>query len=695
VLGRQGQGLRAQLTAPRRAVHAYGRAGDWLLFDGKGQVLTLAATKDLPGHRPLYGALLDVGDSPKGEVTDTPDPLLWMRAAWVDKDGGAHLLFASQVDEATCDGGAQGAAVSGKKDGVTLKTTICPGSAGGFVLQTQATDLPAGASVADELNPGSAEPRLADAQAGWEGERTGKEVLIDEHDLELRLSHDAGMRLRRRLVHIAGETFPAPLFAVYTENPARRTLNVRRLPPGKAATPTGSIHLAYTDSEGASLPVHVLFRGEEGTPDPVVASGPSYVGAGRSAYLRTGQAQVSLPPGRYQVVATHGPSFTLAKTSVQIGTDAKAEAHGTLTQVVDSTGWTSADFHLHSAPSPDSKVALDERVTSLLAEGVDFAVATDHNRISTFAPLLSKAEAQKLGTLDGCEITSAGNPPWGHFNAFPLTLPTGAPEDGVPPYYEVTPTVMWAGARELGARIIQVNHARMPPSIGYFDQAKVEAATGKAQSSFDDGFDALEAHNGLWLENRERVREGLMDLVAMARRGRFVAATGNSDSHRLLFEEAGWPRTWVRTPTSPRDDLGDRVISTLLHRETMISAGPFVDVTVDGEPPGHTLVPKTKGKVTLHVRVLAPAWIPVGKVEVLKDDATAMTFDIKEPEKDGVRFDKTFDVVITRDTAISVWVESDKFIPDVLPLPRARPIAFTGLFLVDANDDGKITIAPR
>jgi hypothetical protein len=85
----------------------------------------------------------------------------------------------------------------------------------------------------------------------------------------------------------------------------------------------------------------------------------------------------------------------------------------------------------------------------------------------------------------------------------------------------------------------------------------------------------------------------------------------------------------------------------------------------------------------------------VGKVEVLKDDATAMTFDIKEPEKDGVRFDKTFDVVITRDTAISVWVESDKFIPDVLPLPRARPIAFTGLFLVDANDDGKITIAPR
>ena len=50
----------------------------------------------------------------------------------------------------------------------------------------------------------------------------------------------------------------------------------------------------------------------------------------------------------------------------------------------------------------------------------------------------------------------------------------------------------------------------------------------------EEGFDAVEAFNGIWLETPAKIREGAIDLVGLARRGLRVTATGNSDSHRLV-----------------------------------------------------------------------------------------------------------------------------------------------------------------
>mgnify|MGYP000098906654 CR=1 FL=1 len=86
----------------------------------------------------------------------------------------------------------------------------------------------------------------------------------------------------------------------------------------------------------------------------------------------------------------------------------------------------------------------------------------------------------------------------------------------------------------------------------------------------------------------------------------------------MLYEEAGWPRTWVKVGEGP-GALGDRVLAAVLRRETSVSAGPFVEMTVDGAPIGAVVAPKTKGKVKVRVKVQAPAWIPVEKVEIWRD----------------------------------------------------------------------------
>src|SRR5207244_1444124 len=154
----------------------------------------------------------------------------------------------------------------------------------------------------------------------------------------------------------------------------------------------------------------VLFKGQDGAldPRPAAAEGRT-VRAGRSLYLLDGSTKLRLPVGRYRVTASHGPTFTLAVNDVDVLDGADLHAEGTLRRVVDTSDWVSADFHLHSAPSPDSDVSLDDRVQSLVCEGVDLAVASDHNHVTDFAASVhALGQGDRIATAPGVEITSAG-----------------------------------------------------------------------------------------------------------------------------------------------------------------------------------------------------------------------------------------------------------------------------------------------
>ena len=801
------------LAAPRHAAHAAGRKGDLVLHARDSAAssagtpwLTLASTEDVLGHRPLVGALVDIGlgtrapgDGPGPQrekardvsVDDIADPLLWWRFGWVDAGQQLHVAASRTVRAESCADGAAGARVETHADGVKLETFICPAEDDSFLLTTRATDLPDGARLADDVNAGPSKIVTSAGLSSGDGKVATPFVILADPSLgsPMRIltieTSGAPFELTRAQVHIGAEVFPAPLRLVYGESVAVRRARVSTgdvfaalaaigrapgdtrparlakvsiagessgmvalqdglgatalsariasgrtlsLPPdflarlalfdaggvlagavtvGEGETAialpapaAGTLEVAAVDEAHLPLPVHVLVRRTDGNPAPPLTVRPGVTDAfvaGNSAYLTKGSGSFSLPPGRYRVIVTHGTAYELDTREVSVVAGATAKVDAVVARAVDTSAWTAGDFHLHAAPSPDAPVPLDSRVACLVAEGIELAVATDHNRITDYAPTVHQLGLDdRLTPVVGEEITSYGKSLWGHFNAYPLN-PVGedvAPEDAVVGYYDVPPAQMFSDAHQHGALFVQVNHGRMDPNIGYFDLTHFQADSGVADPSFSEGFDAVEAFNGVWLEKPERTRQGAADVIGLARRGLHLAMTGNSDSHKLLYEEAGYPRTYVHAPAMPLEGRLERVLDALKKHASTVTSGPLVEMTVDGEDIGSTVKLAGRTSVKVHVKVSAPSWVPVERVEVWRDDVVAVSAEVGAP-RSGVRYEGDFDIPIDRDSTLLAWAEAKAPLPDVLPYADARAIGFTALSYVDADGDGKVTIAPR
>src|SRR5690606_15296312 len=115
-------------------------------------------------------------------------------------------------------------------------------------------------------------------------------------------------------------------------------------------------------------------------------------GADRFAWTGNGKLEVALPPGKYKVLATAGLERDARRFDVSVTEGKVSNIHADLPQVLDTKGWTSADLHLHQAPSVDADISLPARVVSIAAEGVELAAATDHYVVTDLEPIRRQLE---------------------------------------------------------------------------------------------------------------------------------------------------------------------------------------------------------------------------------------------------------------------------------------------------------------
>lgn len=462
-------------------------------------------------------------------------------------------------------------------------------------------------------------------------------------------------------------------------------------------TPMGVIRATFVDEAGAPLPAKIIVRGIDGTPDPTLVSTERRFAAHSTLYALDGWAELPVRAGRYRVIGTRGPAYSLSVREVTVADGAVVEARDTLVREVDTSEYIAGDFHLHAAPSPDSSVSLPARVASLVCNGVEVAAATDHNAVTDYGPTARALGLDRwIATIAGDELTTSGSA-LGHFNVFPLV---GRGYRAALPYHDVTAEQIVQSVRMSGASVFQVNHARMAPNIGYFDITGFDARTGQAGPRFASGFNALEAFNGMYLQEPERVREGVRDVVGLARAGQRVGATGNSDSHHLVFEEAGWPRTYARASGDPVDMRPTRVMEAIRAGHTTVSSGPLVELWVEGVQPGDSLLrPGGARRVRARVRVKAARWVPVDRVELWVDDRVALQAPVPPLAEGaplapgGVRFDQTFELTLDRDSLVLAWASAEQPLPHVLPpYPNARAIGFTSPVWVDATGDAQVVV---
>jgi hypothetical protein len=387
---------------------------------------------------------------------------------------------------------------------------------------------------------------------------------------------------------------------------------LRDLPPLAA----GRLRWKVTDTSGRALPAKILVRGMDKTPDPSFGE-EADSGAAINAVYSLGDGERALPPGRYRVFVHRGPEYTAVMREIAVGANQTVVVDAKLDRVVDTTGWISADLHVHAEPSMDAPVPLEDRVRSLAAVGLEVAVATDHNVLTDYGPAIRSLDlGSRVTSIVGDEVTTR-DVYFGHFNVFPL--PAGA---AAVPFISIPPERLFAAARGAAAPgrppIVQVNHPRMG-SIGYFELLRLDPASVggwlKRAPLADMSFDALEVFNGDHYDDLAKVEACLHDWFALLEAGFHPTATGNSDSHTLTYQDAGVPRNWVAVPDDDPSHFDERAfVEAVRGGRVIVSSGPFIRLEAGGKGVG-SKVPA--GSTAIRIRVDAPPWVDVDRVELI------------------------------------------------------------------------------
>src|SRR6185436_6684 len=96
----------------------------------------------------------------------------------------------------------------------------------------------------------------------------------------------------------------------------------------------------------------------------------------------------------------------------------------------------------------------------------------------------------------------------------------------------------------------------------------------------------------------------------------------DTDTHGVVGQEAGYPRTYVRVDDdgnlSAWDDKrgADLVRGVRERREVVLTNGPFLRVSANGAPIGGIARPDASGKVDLKIHVEHAPWLAVDKLRI-------------------------------------------------------------------------------
>lgn len=413
----------------------------------------------------------------------------------------------------------------------------------------------------------------------------------------------------------------------------------------------------------------------------------------RLVNLLRGRQVVTLPPGRWRYEVSRGGEYTVASGEVTLEPGGRQTLAASLERVVPTPGFVSGEFHQHQTASLDSTVAVVDRVVSNIAEGVDFAVSSDHDVATDYRPVIEELGAADLiASLAGVEIS----PLWGHFGAYPVDVDPNATAGGALPLaykdqagevfnYQDGHELFPAIRQQLGARLIQVNHPR--DNSPYFDSSNFDRTQPltMADAGFSLDFDTMEVVNG-------DICEPIQDFYALLNQGHRVVGVGNSDTHGLS-QPVGYPRNYVPAqvdgPEALTDDMivdatlsGDLVISAVAYLEF----GPGSPADPDAVRPGR-LVNATS--VTIDVRALTPPWAEVTRLFVVRNGLVVEELEIGGGVEEIVDFDGpiTLEVEGGRDAwfQIIAWNPA----PAQVVYPGKRIYAMSNPFYLDADGDGE------
>jgi hypothetical protein len=476
------------------------------------------------------------------------------------------------------------------------------------------------------------------------------------------------------------------------------------------------VEATITDADGGPIACKVQFRGRDGTPDPYFGPDSGERAIHNLVYSESGRFTQPLPPGKYDVIVSHGPEYDAVFTTIDAVRGQRAPLAARLVRSVDTTGWVSADFHSHSSPSGDNTTSQRGRVLNLLAEHLEFAPCTEHNRVTNYGSHLEALDAvRRLATCSGIELTGS-QLPINHQNAFPIvekprTQDGGGPLTDADPEAQISRLALWDDRSE---KLVQENH----PDMGwlFFDRDQ----DGQPDEGFKNmvGFmDVIEVHPPKHIFEPPLVVYGgkaynntMFNWLQLLNQGRRLPGVVNTDAH-YTFHGSGFLRNYLKSATDDPAEIDTLAMVRAAERgHATLTNGPFLEVELtaaDGVLPGSSGQPHTAGPgddlaapagmAQAHIRVQCSNWIEVNRVQVFINGRPVESLNFTRPSHpdlfaDGaVRFDQTIPLTLPGDAHIIIAAAGEGATLGPVMGPdhgQDMPIAVSNPIFIDVDGNG-------
>lgn len=472
------------------------------------------------------------------------------------------------------------------------------------------------------------------------------------------------------------------------------------------------VRAEVTSGDGQPIAAKVQFVGIEGTTSPDFGPDSAVAAIKNVVYCAKGVFEQAIDPGRYRVIISHGPEFDADIQEVTITAGRLLRIESSLPRSVDTTGWVSTEYHSHSSPSGDNVSHQTGRVLNLLAEHIEFAPCTEHNRIDTYSDdleLLGVTSA--MATCTGMELT--GNPlPINHQNAFPMHQHVheqdgGGPQTDSDPVKQIERLALWDNG---SSKVVQTNHPNIPQILGDRD------LNGKPDGGFRGmlgWMDVIEIHPLQTIFDvppadiaaKDKNANRMFFWMRLLNLGYRIPGVVNTDAH-YNFHGSGWLRNYLMSSTDDPGEISvDEMIHASEHGHLVMTTGPFLQTQLLlGDPVDpqriHVGEDVDYGSKSgrLWIRVQCPNWFDVNRVQVFANGRALEELNFTRKShaqwfsEDAVRFEAEVDLPpFSEDTHLIVATigEGLKLGPVMGPeRGELPPVAVTNPIFLDVDGGG-------
>lgn len=464
----------------------------------------------------------------------------------------------------------------------------------------------------------------------------------------------------------------------------------------------GKVRVKIQDSQGEFVPGKVTIIGLAPTetpyfkPENPVETGKGWETFKNSVYPQHNRGlEVKLPVGTYLVQASRGPEYSVDRKVVEVLEDEPLELTFRIDKVVKTPGFISIDPHMHTTRS-DGRAGIAERLKSVVAEGVDVAVASDHNFITDYSPTLQRLGLNTyLAVITGNEVTTSRML---HYNTYSVKhRPEEENKGAISPLSDEVTPLFQASRKKDPAAILQVNHPRAG-TLGYFNNYRLDLESAAfALETFDTGFDVLEVMNGPYYYSANFT--AIEDWFHLLNRGYTYPLVGSSDSHGIDGGEPGYSRTYVLYKGGETDSLDWEVLSRALRKgQSFCSNGPIIDFKVNGKYTSGDMFTSRDGKVEVSIKVQSAPWIAVDEVRLIVNGERRIILPVKTAKEVIQKFSQpSLSWTLSEDSYILVEVLGKESLYPVLQrsswsgysMNTTLPYALTNPVFVDVDGNGK------